>query len=228
MKTKSSLYSPFASSTRRFLILCLLGLGLTLPAIAGNVFQANLSTSGGTSQLSFGRFYLRVEGNEVDFMTVIFPFGALTENLSPLLTVPGDSLTFSLGEATRSWLHGTHTVADQNPFLPTPPWLPHAYDENGNPLYLDAAVIRLADIYTGHFTLPAGFADDLLAGLGHINLGATFGGSIAVVPEPTSGALLLLTGIGWCCGRRWHATSPSLTTETPRRRNSSALDAVAL
>lgn len=202
MKTKSSPHSPSPSSARRFLIIGLLGLVLALPATAANVFQANLSTSGGTAQLSVGRFYLRVEGNEVDFMTVIFPFGTLTDNLSPLLTIPGDSLTFSLGEASRNWLHGTHTVADQNPFLPAPPWLPHAYDEDGNPLYLDAAVIRLADIYTGHFTLPDGFAEDLRAGLGHINFGATFGGTIAVVPEPTSGAFLLLTGIGWCCWRR--------------------------
>lgn len=202
MKNNITPHSPSAKRARRLLLIGLLGFGLAMPAPAESVFQAALSTSGGTAQLNFERFYLRVEGNEVDFMTVLFPFGSLTDNLNPLLTVPGNSLTFSLGEATRSWLHGSRTVADHNPFLPTPPWLPHSYDENGNPLYVDTDVIRLTAIYTGHFTLPDGFADDLMAGLGHISFSPSLGGAITVIPEPTSGALLLFTALGWVCRRK--------------------------
>jgi hypothetical protein len=201
MKTIFSNHAP----PLRHLTIGLLGLGLGFQAAAENVFQANLSTSGGSAQLNFGRIYLRVEEAQVDFMAVIFPFGSLTDNLNPVLTGPGDSFNFSLGAGTRTWLHGTHTVADQNPFLPAPPWLPHSYDENGNPLYLDATVIRLTDIYTGQFTLPDGFADDLLAGLGHISFNSSLGGiiTVATVPEPTTGTLLLLAGWGWSLRRRW-------------------------
>jgi hypothetical protein len=200
MKTNISNYAP----ALRHLMIGLLGLGLGFQAAAENVFQAHLSTSGGNAQLNFGRIYLRAEGNQVDFMAVIFPFGSLTDNLNPVLTVPGDSFNFSFGAGTRTWLHGTHTVADQNPFLPAPPWRPHSYDENGTPLYVDAAVIRLTDIYTGQFTLPDGFADDLLAGLGQISFNSSLGGiiTVATVPEPTTGTLLLLAGWGWGLRRR--------------------------
>lgn len=140
---------PAARSACGLFIVGLLGLGLTLSAPAQSFFQASLSTSGGSSQLNFGRLYLRAEGNQVDFVAVIFPFGTMTSGFNPVLTVPGGSCNFALGEATRDWLHGTHTVADQNPFLPAPPWQPYGYDEDGNPIYVDAAVIRLTDIYTG-------------------------------------------------------------------------------
>lgn len=188
----------------RYFIAGLLGLSLAAPTLAENVFQASLSTAGDTAQLQFGKFYLRVESSEVDFMAVIFPLGTLTDNLNPLLTVPGDALGFTLGTGTRNWLSGTHTVADQNPFLPAPPWLPSGFDEAGNPFYIDSTVIRLADIYTGHFTLPDGFGDDLLAGLGRIQFGEALGGDllIATVPEPTTSALLVLAGLSWCCRRK--------------------------
>ena len=214
MKTTPSLYSlsaipPAARSACMLLLIGSLGLGLTLPARAQSVFQANLSNSGGSSQLNFGRLYLRAAGNQVDFVAVIFPFGTTTSAFNPVLTVPGDSCNFTLGEATRDRLHGTHTVADQNPFLPAPPWRPHSYDEDGNPIYVDAAVIRLTDIYTGQFTLPDSFVDDLLAGLGHISFNNTIGGTITVmaVPEPTIGALLLVAGVGWRYRRRITASS---------------------
>lgn len=214
MKTNPHLYSPSAippaaRSACVLLLIGLLGLGLTLPTPAQSVFQANLNTSSGSSQLNFGRFYLRAVGNQVDFVAVIFPFGTKTSDFSPVLTVPGGTFNFALGEATRDWLHGTHTVADHNPFLPAPPWQPYSYDEDGNPIYIDAAVIRLTDIYTGQFTLPDGFADDLLGGLGHISFNTSIGGTITVmaVPEPTTGVLFLLAGLGWRWRRRITAGS---------------------
>jgi hypothetical protein len=209
MKTNPTLYLPAARSACGLLIIGLLGVSLTFPAPAQSVFQANLSATGGGSQLNFGRLYLRAVGNQVDFVAVIFPFGTMTSDFTPVLNVPGVSFNFALGEATRDWLHGTHTVADQNPFLPAPLWRPHSYDEDGNPIYVDAAVIRLTDIYTGQFTLPDGFADDLLAGLGHVSFNNSIGGTITVmaVPEPTIGTLLLVAGVGWRYRRRLTAGS---------------------
>ncbi len=196
MKTKPSL----SSRIRLFLLLGLLSLDLARITPAASVFQASLSTPSGMAQLQFGRIYFQVEGDQVDFLAVVFPFGNWPTDLSPVLTVSGGSLQFTLGPATRESLYGTRTVADLNPFVPAPPWLPHSYDENGNPLYLDSPVIRLTDIYTGQFDLPAGFTDDLLAGLGRIDFNSTLGGDIQVVavPEPTTSALLLLASlISW-------------------------------
>jgi len=198
MKTKNQ--NSF--SLYRLLSVGLLGLALTLTARAETVFQAFLSNPPGGAQLSLGKFYFRVEAGQVDFVAVVFPFGSMTTDLNPVLSVPGSSITFSLGEGTRNWLHGTHTVADQNPFLPAPPWLPYSYDENGNPIYVDAAVIRLTDIYTGHFSLPEGFEADLLAGLGRIDFNPALGGAIAVVPEPTVLAMTFLAGLGWLARSR--------------------------
>lgn len=182
----------------RLCALALLGFGLTPSAWSENIFQADLNSLGGSARLNFGRIYLRAEGNQVDFVAVIFPASPmLLSDLNPVIRVPGESLSFVLGEASRSWLPGT--IADRNPFLPAEPWLPHSYDEAGNPLYVDSAVIRLTDIYTGQFTMPAGFADELLAGLGFIEFNPSLGGIINVmtVPEPALGTLLLLGGIGW-------------------------------
>jgi len=188
-------------SVQRLLPIVLFVFGLNLNAPAGSVFQSHLSTPAGSggAQLSLGQFYFRVEADQVDFVALIFPLGPLTGSLSPVLSVPDNSINFSLGAGASTWFHGSHTIADHNPFLPTEPWLPAGYDENGNPLYLDTMNIRMADVYTGHFILPPGFEADLLAGLGSIEFNSSVTGTITVaaVPEPTTLSLALLAGFGW-------------------------------
>ncbi|MGC3958903.1 MAG: hypothetical protein QM813_13480 [Verrucomicrobiota bacterium] len=192
------------SIVSRFLIVSLVLVGLSWRVQAQSVFEARLSTLEGRAQLSLGRIYFRVEGNQMDFLAVLTPVGRLMGDLNPVLNIPGDSLDFDLGLASSQWLHGSYTVADHNPFLPAPEWRPHGSDEDGNPIYIDTTVIRRADIYTGQFTLPEGFLADLLAGSGDICFNLGFGGEITVVavPEPTVGALLLVSGLGAYGGHR--------------------------
>lgn len=196
---------------QRFLLGGLLLLSLTGLVQAQSVFQANLHTLGGNAQLQLGRIYFRAAGPQVDFVAVLFPFGALTGDLNPVLNIPDDSFSFSLGAGTHEWLSGTRTVADHNPFQPAPPWLPHSYDENGNPLYVDAPVIREADLYHGSFNLPEGFLEKLLTGCGSIKFNPALGGDLSVVavPEPATGALLLLGGGSYCCWRRHQRQIPA-------------------
>jgi hypothetical protein len=193
---KSKLSIPW--TVPRLLIIGLLGLGLARNVTAATVFEAHLSTSGSGAGLNLGRIYFREEGDRMDFLAVVFPLSALTGDLDPVLTVPGDSIQFTLGEGTRNWLHGSYTVADRNPFLLLAPPAPAGYDENGNPYYLDTMNIQLADIYTGSFTVPLDFVEALRAGLGHISFNPSMGGTLTVVPEPTAGAFMLLAGVAWC------------------------------
>lgn len=187
-------------SVRRLLTLGLVVFGFVSSTPAQSVFQASLSTppGAGLARLHLGQFYFRVEANEVDFVAVLSSFGSLSGNFNPMLTLPGQSIGFSLGVGERNWFHGSHTIANNNPFLPARPLLPAGYDEDGNPYYVDTANITIADVYTGHFTLPDGFEDGLLAGLGRMELNAGASGAIqvAAVPEPTALSLALLAGLG--------------------------------
>lgn len=188
---------------RQLLSVGLLGLAFALNARAESVFQAFLSNPPGGAQLSLGKFYFRVESDQVDFVAVIFPFGSLTANLDPVLSVPGSSINFSLGTGTSTLFYGARSIAYRNPFIPAEPWLPTGYDEDGIPFYYEAPVILAGDFYTGHFSLPPGFEADLLAGLGRIDFNPVLGGAIAVVPEPTALTMVFLSGLGWLARSRW-------------------------
>ena len=153
---------------RAALLIGVLALGLTLKSPAQNVFQAYLSTPPGGAQLGLGRFWFQVDNGQVDFTAIIFPFGPATSSLNPTISVPGRDVEFTLGAGTATTFNGLHTMADHNPYLPAEPWLLAGYDDAGNPYHIDAPVIQYADVYTGHFSLPAGFEQRLLDGLGRV------------------------------------------------------------
>jgi hypothetical protein len=201
---KPGIILPFNAA----LLIGVLGLGLACKSPAQNVFQAYLSMSQSTllgeAQLSRGRFWFQVDDGQVDFTAIIFPFGPATVSLNPTMSVPGSDVEFTLGAGTATTFSGLHTIVDHNPYLPAEPWLPTGYDDAGNPYYLDAPVIRYGDVYTGHFTLPDGFEESLLSGLGRVEFNSTLSGAIKVasVPEPSTAALGLLTVVGCWCRRR--------------------------
>lgn len=208
-----SLNTSILTGSRCGLLCGLFLLSLISPSRAEPVFAANLSTMGGGAQLQLGRIYFRTTGTQMEFLAVMAPLPLLTGALNPLLQIPEAAVEFSLGSGSREWLHGTRTVADQNPFLPAPPWEPHSYDEAGNPLYLDSPVIREMDVFRGSFTLPVGFLDDLLAGQGRIRFNANLGGDlvVAVVPEPAVGTLLMLSGVGALAKFHRRSRKPQMT-----------------
>lgn len=161
------------------------------------VFQATLSTppKSGGGQLILGNFWFQVVGNEVDFATWVDVSGSFASSLDPVLSVPGSSVRFSLGEGQNGMITSAQ-AAERNPFLPFSP-TPAGYDGDGNPYYLESPGFPAGSYYSGHFDLPAGFLQALLAGQGTISLSASLGGDITVAatPEPST-ALLGLTAVG--------------------------------
>ncbi len=178
---------------------------LALAAPAQGVFQASLSTlsdDGSPAGLLLGDFWFQVVGNEVDFVAFVSPT-TFTSSLNPILSVPGSSVGFSLGEV-QTGIIGSQTYPNWNPFLPPKPLVPTGYDCDGNPYFLWAPVVWAGNFYSGQFALPPGFLDELLAGNGKIELNSFVGGNISVTPtpEPTTLALGLL-GIGFLLFVRW-------------------------
>ncbi|HYG24630.1 MAG TPA: hypothetical protein VEH04_17785 [Verrucomicrobiae bacterium] len=156
------------------------------------VFQASLATPpDGGAQLSTGRFWGRVSGNEMEFMAVLFQgFAGMSEGLAPALIADGTVVSFSLGQGTAAALHGGYTVADRNPFVPWTP--PFQYDEDGNPYLIDNASIRYATIYSGTISLPDGFLEALMRGEGVVHLNDFYVGTIAAVPEPSTSVFVFI------------------------------------
>ncbi len=190
---------------KKIIISCVAGLCLGLSAQAQGIFQASLSTPPGGGLL-LGKFWLQVENNEVDFVAFVSPT-TFTSSLNPVLSVPRSSVGFSLGESQPEII-GSQTDPEWNPFLPPKPLVPAGYDDDGNPYFLWAPVVWAGNFYSGHFDLPPGFLDELLAGNGTIELNSFVGGNIVVTstPEPTTPALGLV-GIGclWLVRWRKHA-----------------------
>jgi hypothetical protein len=184
---------------KKITILCLLGLCLALSARSQGVFQATLSIpldgSNGGGGLIMGDFWFQVENDEVDFIAFVSP-STFTSSLNPILSVPGSSVGFSLGEV-QTGIIGSQTDPEWNPFLPPKPLMPTGYDDDGNPYFVSPGpVIWTGNFYSGQFALPPGFLDDLLAGNGKIELNSSLGGNIFVTPtpEPTPLALAILAG----------------------------------
>ena len=128
------------SFLRKKIILGIFTSCLALAAPAQGVFQASLSTlsdDGSPAGLLLGDFWFHVTGNEVEFKTYVTPLGDFTSSLNPILSVPGGSIKFSLGEGSYQMIS---TFGEYNPFLPTP-LVPAAYDCDGNPVYIAAPVI---------------------------------------------------------------------------------------
>lgn len=194
---------------KKIVIPCFLGFCLALATRAQGVFQATLSTpsDGSGAQLMLGNFWFQVVNGEVDFIARVDSFGSLTPNLkSAVLSVSGSSIGFSPG-ATLTGFIGSQTDPNWNPFLPPVPPTPAGYDDDGNPYYLSYSPPPIPSFYyTGHFSMPPGFLDELLAGNGKIefNDSSVVGNiSAAAVPEPTAVALGLLA-VGGLLLVRWH------------------------
>jgi hypothetical protein len=168
------------------IVMCSVSLGRSQ-----GIFQATLGTppNSGGGQLILGNFWFQVVGNEVDFIALVNAFSPLAANLNPVLSVPSSSVGFSLGEGQ----NGTTTSAQaaaHNPFLPFSP-TPTGDDCDGNPYYLESPGFPAGSYYSGHFELPAGFLQELLAGKGTVSLNGSISGDITVatVPEPSTAAL---------------------------------------
>ena len=190
---------------KKNIITCFIGLCLVLSARAQGFFQASIGTppGDGGARLILGDFWIQVVNNELEFKTIVSP-SIFTSNFNPVLSVPGSSLEFSLGEAQTGFF-GSQTDPNWNPFLPPRPLVPTGYDDDGNPYFISTLpVVQLGDYYIGHFTLPPGFLDELLAGNGKIELNPSLVGTISVTPtpEPTTLALGLL-GIGFLLFNQW-------------------------
>jgi hypothetical protein len=178
---------------------------LALAAPAQGVFEASLGTppGDGGARLILGDFWVQVVNNELEFKTIVSP-SIFTSNFNPVLSVPGSSLEFSLGEAQTGFI-SSRTDPDWNPFLPPKPLVPTGYDDDGNPYFISTLpVVQLGDYYIGHFTLPPGFLDELLAGNGKIELNPSLVGNISITPTPEPTTLTLgLLGIGFLLFVRW-------------------------
>jgi hypothetical protein len=192
MKTQSFI------ALKKIIIPCILGFCLALSGRAQGVFQASLSTlsdDGSPAGLLLGDFWFQVVGNEVDFVAFLSPT-TFTSSLNPVLTVPGNSAGFSLGEI-QSRVIGSQTDPNWNPFLTPKPLVPTGYDCDGNPYFIWAPVVWYGNFYSGHFDLPLGFLDELLAGNGKVELNSYVGGNISVTPTPEPTTIMLeLLGIG--------------------------------
>jgi hypothetical protein len=191
------------SFLRKKIILGIFTSCLALAAPAQGVFQASLSTlsdDGSPAGLLLGDFWFQVTGNEVEFKAYVTPIGDVASSLNPILSVPGGSIEFSMGEGSYQMFS---TFGEYNPFLPTP-LVPAAYDGDGNPVYIVAPVILAGNFYTGEFALPPGFLDELLAGNGKIELNSFVGGNISFTPTPEPTTLTLgLLPIGCLLLIRW-------------------------
>lgn len=190
---------------KKIIISCIIGLCLTLSARAQGVFEASLGTPPDAgARLFLGNFWFKVENNEVDFIAFISLPGAWS-SLNPVLSVPGSSVEFSLGEAQTGVFVNAQQAA-RNPFLPAPPLEPSAYDDDGNPVYFVSPGVFANDYYSGHFDLPPDFLDELLAGNGKIELNSSIVGNITVdaVPEPSTLALAIMAG--GCLPLIWRRT----------------------
>lgn len=182
-----------SQAAKRLAACCLLWTCATLSSSAQAVFASWLHTpQDGGATLGMGKFYFQVEQDTVDFVAIVTPFGSFTADLYPLLSTPAGSLEFSLGEGVFTAFGGSYTYLDRNPFLPFE--LPFLFDDEGHPYLIDTCNIRYGNLYTGHFALPDGFLDELLAGRGTVQFNDDILGSITVaaVPEPTTFALGLI------------------------------------
>jgi hypothetical protein len=173
---------------------------LALSLRAQGVFQAtlNIPFESGGGGLVLGKFWCQVEGNELQFITQV-DASTFTSSLNPVLSVPGSSVAFSLGEALPGFA-GSETDPDWNPFLPPQPPVPTGYDCDGNPYYVTPGpIIPIGDYYSGQFELPPGFLYELLAGEGTVELNSSIGGNLnlVAVPEPSTLAPAAIAG---CCG----------------------------
>jgi hypothetical protein len=193
-------------ATIRRTIFVLFSLCLALSLRAQDFFQATLEIPlvGGGGGLILGNFWCQVVGNELDFMATVAP-STFSSSLSPVLSVPGSSIEFSLGEA-QSGFPGSLSDPYRNPFLPPLPLVPTGYDDDGNPYYLTPGpIIQIGEYYSGQFALPPGGLDELLAGQGTVQINPSIGGNISVspTPEPSTLALAAMTGCGWLLAMRW-------------------------
>jgi hypothetical protein len=182
-------------------LLVIVSICLSLSLRAQDVFQATLTIplESGGGGLVLGNFWCQAEGNELQFIAQV-DTSIFTSSLNPILSVPGSSVAFSLGEALPQFT-GSQTDPELNPFLPVQPLVPTGYDSDGNPYYATPGIIvPIGEYYSGQVELPPGFLDELLAGEGTIQLNSSIGGniSVAAVPEPSTFAPAAIAGCsGW-------------------------------
>ncbi|HVU26171.1 MAG TPA: hypothetical protein VHG71_00275 [Verrucomicrobiae bacterium] len=167
---------------------------LALAIHAQSVLEApiGIQSTDGDGELLIGKIWFQIENGEAEFQAYVTPVGDFTSSLSPVLSIPGSSLQFSLGDGSYQTIS---TFGNYNPFLATP-LQPTSYDCDGNPVYAYAPVILSGNFYSGEFSLSPDFLNELLAGNGKIELNSSIGGNIIVdaVPEPSTLALAIVAG----------------------------------
>jgi len=190
-------------------LLVLLNLCLALSLRAQDFFQATLEIpieGGGGGGFILGNFWCQVVGNDLDFIATVAP-STFSSSLNPVLSVPGSSIEFSLGQA-QSEFTGSLMDPFRNPFLPPLPLVPTGYDDDGNPYFVSPGpMLSLYNYYSGHFDLPPGVVAELLAGQGTVQINSSIGGNISVspTPEPSTLALAAVAGGGWLLAMRRRA-----------------------